>query len=163
MTNERTESEKLVRKLVAMNDLRIPFSSLYQKNKKFEKEYALGISAYAGQKADFGNSVTAYVSKDEKQKARGMEEGIAEFTKQYPRYGKILQGIVEEKRTENEVYLNYGLNEGYKLNDNEYVSVMRDIGLNDAEASVLFPTLMQVSERLKKKQKEGLREILIGK
>lgn len=163
MTNERTESEKLVRKLVAMNNLRIPFSSLYQKNKKIEKNYALGISNYIGNNADLGNSVTAYIKKEEKQKARGMEEGIAEFTKQYPRYGKILQGIVEEKRTENEVYLNYGLNEGYKLNDNEYVSVMRDIGLNDQESEAMFPMLRGISDRLKKKQKEGLREILIGK
>jgi len=59
--------------------------------------------------------------------------------------------------------LNYGIKDGYKLNDNEYVSVMRDIGLNETEASVMFPMLMQVSEKLKKKQKEGLREILIGK
>ena len=162
MTNERTEPEKLVRKLVAMNDLRIPFSRLYQKNKKIEKEYALGISNYVGQSADFGNSVSANVEKTEKQKARGMEDGIELFSKQYPRYGSILKGMIEEKRAESEVYLNYGLNEGYKLNDNEYVSVMRDIGLTDAEAEAMFPKLMDISARLKKKQKEGLREILIG-
>ena len=162
MTNEKTEPEKIVRKLVAMNDLRIPLSSLYQKNKKIEKEYALGISNYVGQKADFGNSVTAYIEKTEKQKARGMEEGIEEFSKQYPRYGNILKGLIDEKRAKKEVYLNYCVNLGYKLNDNEYVSVMRDLGLSDEEASMMFPKLMDISARLKKKQKEGLREILIG-
>jgi hypothetical protein len=162
MTNERTEPEKLVRKLVAMNDLRIPFSSLYQKNKKIEKEYALGISNYVGQSADFGNSVSANVEKTEKQKARGMEEGIEEFSKQYPRYGNILKGLIDEKRAKKEVYLNYCVNLGYKLNDNEYVSVMRDLGLTDEEAGIMFPKLMGISARLKKKQKEGLREILIG-
>jgi hypothetical protein len=162
MTNERTEPEKLVRKLVAINDLRIPFSSLYQKNKKIEKEYALGISDYVGQKADLGNSVSAYIKKESKQKARGMEDGINEFTKQYPHYGKILQGIIEEKREKKEVYLNYGLNEGYKLNDNEYVSVMRDLGIAETEAPVIFPMLMSISDRLKKKQKPGLRDILVG-
>ncbi len=162
MTNERTEPEKLVRKLVAINNLRIPFSSLYQKDKKIEKEYAHGISNYIGQNADFGNSVTSYISKEDKQKARGMEDGIEEFSKKYPRHGKILKGLVEEKRAEKEVYLKYNLNNGYKLNDNEYVSVMRDIGLTDTEASVMFPMLMQISERLKKKKEKGLREILIG-
>jgi hypothetical protein len=162
MTNEKTEPEKLVRKLVAMNDLRIPFSSLYQKNKKIEKEYALGISNYVGQNADFGNSVSANVEKTEKQKARGMEEGIEEFSKQYPRYGNILKGLIDEKRAKKEVYLNYCVNLGYKLNDNEYVSVMRDLGLTDEEAGIMFPKLMGISARLKKKQKEGLREILIG-
>ena len=162
MTNERTEGEKLVRKLVAMNDLRIPLSSLYQKDKKIEKEYALGISNYIGQNSALGNSVTAYVEKTTKQKARGMEEGIEAFTKQYPRYGKILKGLIEEERTKKENYLLYGLNDGYKLNDNEYVGVMRDIGLTDAEAEAMFPKLMDISSRLKKKQKEGLREILIG-
>jgi hypothetical protein len=162
MTNERTEPEKLVRKLVAMNDLRIPFSSLYQKNKKIEKEYALGISNYVGQSADFGNSVSAYVEKTEKQKARGMEEGIEEFSKQYPRYGNILKGLIDEKRAKKEVYLNYCVKLGYKLNDNEYINVMRDIGLTDTEAEAMFPKLMDISARLKKKQKEGLREILVG-
>jgi hypothetical protein len=122
----------------------------------------LGISNYIGQKADLGNSVTAYVEKESKQKARGMEDGIEEFTKQYPHYGKILQGIIEEKREKKEVYLNYGLNDSYKLNDNEYVSVMRDLGIAETEASVMFPMLMQISGRLKKKQKPGLRDILIG-
>jgi hypothetical protein len=162
MTNERTEPEKLVRKLVAMNDLRIPLSSLYQKNKKIEKNYASGISNYVGQTADFGNSVSAYIEKTEKQKARGMEDGIEEFSKQYPRYGNILKGLIDEKRAKSEVYLNYGLNQGYKLNDNEYISVMRDVGLTDEEASIMFPKLMDISARLKKKQKPGLRDILIG-
>ena len=163
MTNEKTEPEKTVRKLIATNDLRIPFSSVYQKIKSFEYTLASGIQGYVAEKSDFGNSVLANVSYEDKMKARGMREGIKEFKAQYPRYGAILEGLIAEKRTEKEVYLNYGFNDGYKLNDNEYVSVIRDVaGLNDLEAETMLPNILKVSERLKKKQKQGLREILIG-
>ena len=163
MTNERTDGEKAVRKLVATNDLRIPFSSIYQKIKKYEDTLASGIQGYVTEKADLGNSVTAYVESKDKMVARGMRKGIDEFRKQYPNYGAILEGLIQEKRLEREVYLNYGINEGYKLHDNEYVSVIKDIaGLNDLEAAIIFPEIMRVSDRLKKKKKEGLRDILIG-
>jgi len=159
---QRTEQEKIVRKLVAINNLKVPLSSLYQKAKKIENEFALGIQNYVLQKADFGNSIQAFVEDEEKQKARGMREGISEFEKQFPRYGRILNGLIEEKRTEREIYLKYGLNDGYTLADSEYVSVMRDIGLSDSEAAHVFPELMNASYRLQKKKKEGLRSILIG-
>jgi len=159
---KRTEEEKVVRKLVAINNLRVPLSSLYQKAKNIEKEFALGIQGYVLGKADFGNSVQALIEEEEKQKARGMRDGIAEFEKQYPRYGAILNGLIEEKRVEREIYLKYGLNENYTLADSEYVSVMRDIGLTDSEASHIFPELMSASYRLQKKKKEGLISILIG-
>ena len=163
MTNERTEPEKAVRKLIATNDLRIPFSSVYQKIKSFEDTLTEGIQGYVTEKADFGNSVLANVSYEDKMKTRGMKEGIKAFKAQYPRYGDILEGLIAEKRTEREIYLNYGFNAGYKLNDNEYVSVIKDVaGLSDDEAEAMFPKIMKISERLKKKQKEGLREILIG-
>ena len=159
---QRTEQEKVVRKLVAINNLRVPLSSLYQKAKNIEKDFALGIQNYVLQKADFGNSIQAFIGDEEKQKARGMREGISEFEKQFPRYGRILNGLIEEKRTEREVYLKYGLNNSYTLADSEYVSVMRDIGLTDSEAAHIFPELISASYRLQKKKKEGLRDILIG-
>jgi predicted solute-binding protein len=163
MTNERTEGEKAVRKLVATNDLRIPFSSIYQKIKAYEDTIASGIQGYVNEKSDFGNSVTAAVEYKDKMVARGMRNGIEDFKKQYPRYGAILEGLIQEKRVESEIHLSYCLNEGYKLHDNEYVSVIKDVaGLNDLEAEAIFPEIMKVSDRLKKKKKEGLREILIG-
>ena len=163
MTNEKTQPEKAVRKLIATNDLRIPFSSVYQKIKAFEETLAEGINGYVAENANFGNSILANVSYEDKMKTRGMKEGIKAFKAQYPRYGDILEGLIAEKRTEREIYLNYGFNEGYKLNDNEYISVIKDVaGLNDIEAENMLPNVLKVSERLKKKQKEGLREILIG-
>ena len=107
MTNERTEPEKAVRKLIATNDLKIPFSSVYQKIKSFEDTLASGIQGYIAEKADFGNSTIARVSYEDKMKARGMREGIKEFKAQYPRYGDILEGLIAEKRTEKEIYLSY--------------------------------------------------------
>ncbi|MEM2956315.1 MAG: hypothetical protein QW041_01955 [Candidatus Pacearchaeota archaeon] len=163
MASERTEPEKAVRKLIATNDLRIPFSSIYQKIKAYENNIASGVQGYVNEKADFGNSVIAYIEYKDKNVARGMREGIEEFKKQYPRYGAILEGLIQEKRIKREIHLIYRLNEGYKLHDNEYVSVIKDVaGLNDLEAEKIFPEIMKVSDRLKKKRKEGLREILIG-
>ena len=163
MTNERTEPEKAVRKLIATNDLRIPFSSIYQKIKAYEDNVASGVQGYVNENADLGNSVVATVSSEDKMVARGMRKGIDEFKKQYPNYGAILEGLIQEKRLESEIHLKYGFNNGYKLHDNEYVSVIKDVaGLNDLEASAMFPEIMKVSERLKRKKKEGLRDILVG-
>jgi len=121
----------------------------------------LGISDLVAQKFDIGKSVTAKIEQGDKQKARGMKEGIEKFGKKYPKYGRILLGFIEEKRTEREIHLKYDLNESYNLSDSEYVSVMRDLGLTEKEAAHLYPELMSVSERLRKRKK-GLRSILIG-
>jgi len=163
MTNERTEGEKAVRKLVATNNLRIPFSSIYQKIKACEDNFAAGIQGYVNEKVNFGNSATAIVEYKDKNAARGMRDGIDAFKTQYPKYGAILEGLIQEKRVKSETHLIYGLNEGYKLHDNEYVSIIKDVaGLNDSEAEIIFPEIMKVSERLNKKKKEGLRDILVG-
>jgi len=163
MTNERTDGEKAVRKLIATNDLRIPFSSIYQKIKACEDNFAAGIQGYVNEKVNFGNSALASIEYKDKSVARGMRDGIEEFKAQYPKYGAILEGLIQEKRVKSETHLIYGLNEGYKLHDNEYVSIIKDIaGLNDCEAEAIFPEIMKVSERLKKKKKEGLRDILVG-
>ena len=162
---ERTDLEKLVRKLVAINNIRTPLSSLYQKEKKIEGEYARGIYnllMQAGHKADLGNSVIAYIEDEDKNKARGMEEGIKEFSKKYPKYGKILKNIVKKKRKISEIHLRYDLKEGHTLADSEYVSVMRDLELTDQEATKIYPEFMSISERLRKKNKKEPRSILVG-
>ena len=144
MTNERTDGEKAVRKLVATNDLRIPFSSVYQKIKAYEDTVSAGVQGYVNQSEPFGNSSAASLEYKDKNVARGMRDGIEEFKKQYPKYGAILEGLIQEKRVKSETHLIYGLNEGYKLHDNEYVSVIKDVaGLEDSEAAALFPDFPQ--------------------
>jgi len=163
--DKRSDLEKLVRKLVAINNIRTPLSSLYQKGKKTEGEYAQGIYnllMQSGKKADLGNSIVAYIEDKDKKKARGMEAGIKEFSKKYPKYGQILKKIVKNKRKASEIHLRYDIKEGYILADSEYVSVIKDLGLTNQEAAHIYPELISISGRLRKKNKKGPRSILIG-
>ena len=54
--------------------------------------------------------VYAHVDKEDKEKARGMKEAIAEFTLEHPQYGAILLKKVAQKRTIAEEHLYYGVN-----------------------------------------------------
>ena len=164
---DRTEGESIVRKLIAVNDIRIPLSSWYQKGKKTEETYALGIKNYVAQKADFGNSVTVKIREEERLKTRGMTEGIEDFCKEYPTEGKILKAKIEAKRAEREVHLDYGLKEGCRISEGDYLTVLKDLGFSDEQANSAYPTLMEVTRKLQEtkrsrlKTKDGLRSIVV--
>jgi len=161
---ERTEAERAVRDLIALNDLDTVFSSFHQKLDKIEKDYAQGAANYVKQKAQPGNSITARLEVEkELKKARVTRAAINKFKKDYPKYGGLLEGYIGEDRWENENYLAYCLNEGYKISVSEYITILRKVGFAEEEAMRFCPDLISISERLREKKEEGLRKILIGK
>jgi len=153
--------ERQLIELIATDRVYIPVSSmdgkLYRTRPKLGK--TLGLSDDGD--SFNGERVYARVEEGEQLKARTMREAIDEFSEEYPRHGKILNGYIEERRDEKEVNLYFGMNDGCRLTDADYMSVMKNLGYTDALATKTLPGILDYSRRLSKKRQEE-RSVLIG-
>jgi hypothetical protein len=108
-----------------------------------------------------GDRVYARVEAEDRLKARGMKEGVDRFCQEHPKYGEILTQMIEEERSEREVHLYFGTNAGTHLTADDYMSVMQNLGFNEATARSLYQELMDVSRKISKKRDEE-RSILLS-
>ncbi len=147
--------------LIAMDRVEIPISSMSGKLKRQKPKLAkdIDLSDYKGKYQ--GERAYARIESEDLEVARGMKDGIDEFSKRHPKYGAELQEIIDEKRTERETHLYFGLNEGSRLSETDYIGVMRSLGYSEAGARSLYPELISVSRKISKKRDEE-RRILIG-
>jgi len=106
--------------------------------------------------------VYARVEYIDRMKARGMKQGIEKFEANFPKYGSILRGYIEEQRTIRETHLFFGMYEGCRITSKDYVGVMESLGFTPATAEKLYPELMDISRNLARKRDETERSILIG-
>lgn len=155
--------EREIIELIARDRLEIPMSSLYQKVKRVKARDAKNLAKMVkGERFDSAR-VFAYVEREEDvMKARGMKDAVAEFTKEFPRYGAILKGKIEEKRAIAEEYLYFGVNSGSRLTTDDYIGVMQSLGLTEGTARTLYPELLKVSRKLAKEREED-RSVIVGK
>ncbi len=153
------EYENKVRKLVALNDLNVPLSALHKRAYRKSKNLASNIERGFDKSKDFGSSIVDVVYENQG-KSRELRSAIDEFSSKYPNQGRHLQRLISVNRASREMYLNYGIRSDDSISDEEYISVMRDIGLSDTHARELYPTLVDISDTMK--EKSGLRSILIG-
>ncbi|MEK6909222.1 MAG: hypothetical protein AABX23_04180 [Nanoarchaeota archaeon] len=153
-----TETKLL--ELIAMDRIEIPISSMSGKLKRQKPKIAEEVDLQ-GKLIYQGERCYARIESEDLEKARGMREGINEFAKLHPKYGTILSGLIEQKRVERETHMYFGMNDGCKLSDRDYVGVMQSLGFTETTARNLYPELMQVSRNLSKKRDEE-RRILIG-
>ena len=160
MEEKQMELEKQIIELIATDRIDIPISSMSGKLKRQKPKIATGID-FEGRSSYQGERVYARVEYEEKEKARGIREGVDEFSKKFPQYGKILNGIIEEKRVERETHLYFGLQEGRRLTADDYMGVMKNLGFTEVTARSLYPELMDISRNLSRKRDEE-RSILIG-
>lgn len=158
MTNE-TENQLV--KLVATDKLYVAVSSLDGKLKRRRESLAKSLAGTI--ESDFaGERVYANLESENNTKARGMKEGIQEFKKAYPQYGKILEGMIEEKRAEKETNLYFGLIGSNRLSSKDYMTVMTSLGFTEHAARGLYPELIASSRNLSKKRDFEERSILVG-
>lgn len=153
--------ERQIIELVAMDRIEIPISSLSGKLKRQKPKLAkdIDLSDFKGKYQ--GERAYARVESEDLEVARGMKEGIAEFSKRHPKYGAELQSLIDEKRDERETHLYFGLNEGSRLSEVDYLGVMKSLGYTEAGAQSLYPALMETSRKISRKREEE-RRILIG-
>lgn len=154
--------ENEVIKLIARDRLEIPLSSMYQKVRKVKKKDAQNLADLIGKREFVCERAYAFVKTEDKERARGLKEAVAEFSAEFPKYGQILQGKIAEKRIFAEDHLYFGVNPGCRLSTDDYVSVMQSLGLSEQVAKNLYPDLINVSRKLAN-AREDERSLLVGK
>jgi len=158
---ETTETlERQIIGLIAADRIDIPISSMSGKLKRMKPKLAGAIqlpgTGYSGER------VYARVETDDvTEKARTMREAIDEFVGQYPRHGKILNGLIEETRAAKETNLYFGINSGCRLTSEDYMGVMRTLGFSEQRAEAMYQELMAVSRNMSRKRQEE-RSILVA-
>jgi len=119
--------ERQIISLVATDRLYIPSSSfdgkLERSRPKIAKSLVIPKNNYQGER------VYANIKSIDKNKARGMRNGIEEFADRFPKYGRILNGIIEEQRAVSETHLYFGMNEGRNIARGDYLVVLEGMGL----------------------------------
>ncbi len=153
--------ERKILELVATDRIEIPLSSMDQKLRRTRLSLGGEITDMVGS-SYVGERVFARVVDEDKERARGMKEAVAEFEQEFPKYGVILRGKIAEKRVLREKHLYFGVNEGKRLSSDDYMGVMASIGLTPATANALYPDLMEVSRKLAKARQEE-RSVIVGK
>lgn len=155
------EIERQIIDLIATDRIDIPISSMSGKIKRIKPKLGKAINLTDYENNFVGERVYARIEDNNTEKARGMSEGIEKFCEMYPREGKILNGYIEEQRKDREVNLYFGVNEGCRLTDDDYMSVMKALGYTDALAIKTLPGILDYSRRLSRKRNEE-RSVLIG-
>ena len=156
-----TNIEKQVIELIATDRLHIPISSMSGKLKRKQPKLAQELGLVEGRPFS-GERTYARVETEDRMKARGMAEGIAKFSGEFPRYGAILKGYIEEERANSETHVYFGMNEGCRLTQIDYLEVMTNLGFSEGSAMALYVPLMEASRTISRKRDEGERSVLIG-
>jgi len=152
--------EKKVLELIATDRIYVPISSMAGKLQRARPKLGRELGLNPGESFD-GKRAYARVFADDTMKARGMRNGVDEFAEKFPRYGKILNGMIEEQRAKSEVHVEFGMYDGCKLTEADYLGVMRDLGFSETQARNTYQPLMNASRKISKARDEE-RSVLIG-
>lgn len=163
MTNE---TERQLVRLVTTDRLYTAASSLDGKLKRLRAGLAKTLTESiraSDNAADFvGERAYASIQEEESEKARGMKDAVNNFAKKYPKYGKILQGMIAEKRADKVTNLYFGLLDQKKLSSGDYMAVMKTLGFTEHAARGLYPELMASSKKLVNQREQYEGSILVG-
>lgn len=158
MTNETLENQVI--ELIAADRIFITASSMDNKLKRVRPKLAKAIDLlgkdYSGERVYARTRI-----EDSTEKSRTMREAVDEFAQQYPRHGKILNGMIEETRDSKESNLYFGINPGCRLTADDYLGVMANLGFTTAQSRALYGPLIETSRAIAKKRNEE-RSILVG-
>ena len=150
--------EKQILEIIATDRIDIPISSMSGKLKRAKPKIARDLEiddAYEGDRAYIR------VEETDKMKARGMKDGVAKFSEEFPRYGKILEGYIEEQRALSEIHLYFGMNKGCRLTADDYHGVTQDLGFTQAQSNALYQPIIDASRKISRARAEE-RSVMIG-
>jgi len=154
--------ERQIIQVIATDRIDRPISSMSGKLKRAKTKLGPLVDIKPG-KSYRGERVFARVETDDVQmKSRSMREAIDKFADKYPRHGTIINGYIEETRAGKETHLYFGMHPGRRLTSDDYMGVMENLGFTPATAQSLYPELMDISHKMRRKRNEGDRSILIG-
>lgn len=150
--------ERQLIEIIAVDRIDKPISSMSGKLKRKKPKLARAIELA---KRYDSERTWARIDDSDRQKARGMKEGIEKFEETHPKYGRILRGYIEEQRTVRERHLVFGMQPKCRITADDYMGVMTDLGFTPAIAKGLYQELMDVSRKMARKRDETERTILI--
>ena len=154
--------ERQLIEIVALDRIDKPISSMSGKIKRRKPKLASSVDLSEFDNNYDGERVWSRIEDEDKLKARGMKQGIEKFEDQFPKYGRILRGYIEEQRTIRETHLYFGVQDGCRITSRDYLGIMSDLGFSPAISVRLYPELMDISRKLARKRDESERSILIG-
>ena len=156
------EYEQKVRKIVAYNDVDTALSSMHARAYRQTRKIAREVVSSYDSGEDFGGASVGVVFENMR-KARRLSDAIDEFSDYSPTAGRELKRLISVNRFGAETHLLYGLGTSGDLTVNEYMHVMKSLGLSEAQASEMYEPILEVSQNLMQQKKgSGLRRILVG-
>ena len=156
----RDDLETAVRNMVAYDIISKPLSSLGQKADRREKKLAVEAAGLL-QSNEPSERIFAYTETRNEERSRTTREGIDQFKEAHPRYGAVLEGMIQQKRFEKNNYIVFGVTEGFKLGASDYRSVMKDLGMTTIESDAMYGHILNISDRLGKARENETRSILL--
>ena len=153
--------ERQLIEILATDRIDKPISSMSGRLKRAKPKLARAVDLSSGNSFE-GYRTYARVENSNRNKARGMREGINKFIENHPREGAILEGYIAEERVTSETHLVFGMYEGCRITADDYIGVMENLGFTETTAKNLYPELMEISRNLARKRDEFERSILIG-
>lgn len=162
----KTKLEEVVECMIALKRVTSPSGSISDRAKFRLDKYAT--EAYArlkeGQRFSDDSCVTANLDWRDETRAKGMALGIQEFSKKYPKYGKILDEIINEKhRKPRRTYIEFGLNSDSELPEEFYIQVIMSLGgeFTRTKSEKLFLALSEFWDRIGRVKIRGKYDILL--
>ena len=154
--------ERQIIQLIATDRIDKPISSMSGKLKRAKPKLAKEIDLNPYEGLFEGERVYARIERHDEMKARGMREGIEAFAEAYPKYGAILESMIEEERALTETHIYFGVNNGCRLASDDYMHVMTNLGFTETTSRGLYKELIEVSYRIARARGETERSVLIG-
>jgi hypothetical protein len=153
-------NERNLIKLVAWDRVDIPISSLSGKLKRGKPKVARELGLREGDTFEGDRSYARFETEDVN-KAKGTKLGMARFAEEFPRYGKILQGYIEEQRAVSEEHVYFGMLPGKRLTGDDYSGVLTGLGFTQGQAENFHPALIDASRKISRARDEE-RRIMVG-
>jgi|TARA_B100001971_G_C18152139_1_gene516428 hypothetical protein len=154
--------ERQIINLVATDRLYKPSSSFDGKLERSRPKIGRSIYESLSRNKFQGERAYVRVEKDNERKAKDIRAGIQEFAEEFPQYGTILNGMIEKQRVKKETHLYFGMQDGRRLTNDDYLSVLEDMGLGPVTAQKYSDVALDISRNLSKKREETERSVLIG-
>lgn len=151
--------------LIAQDRVEMPLCSMRNKLQKRKFVIAKSIAEALGGAGGSYESrrVSARVEAKDRSLARGMKEAVAEFVKEYPLEGAVLKKKIAGKRQLREEHLYFETSVDTHLTGEDYMKVMRDLGMSEHQAHLMYPSLMGISRSLDARRGRVERSIIVGK
>ncbi|MBR9677165.1 hypothetical protein GOV04_03420 [Candidatus Woesearchaeota archaeon] len=149
--------------LVAYDTVKRTFDAITKRADRRLKPLATEVYDRLQSKQKFSKDaiVTADYRFEDKDKARTQSEGIKEFKQRHPKYGRILQGIIDETRQTKKRFLEFGLVKKATLPEEIYFSALESIGIPESQLETTLETALELSSLLNGKREDGLTEMLM--